>query len=94
MNTDFTNARSSNPTTAAAGKAAITTAITSRIAGYVSGTNSIDGAVRATQYAELDVYNESYNTGANASDFHRRQLLEGDGRRHRRRRGGMDGGAV
>ncbi len=67
VNTDFTNARSSNPTTAAAGKAAITTAITNRIAGYVSGTNSLDGAVRATQYAELDVYNESYNTGANVS---------------------------
>jgi GH35 family endo-1,4-beta-xylanase len=67
VNTDFTNAQSSNPTTAAAGKAAITTAITNRIAGYVSGTNSIDGAVRATQYAELDVYNESFNTGANAS---------------------------
>jgi len=67
INTDFTNAQSSNPTTAAAGKAAITAAITSRIAGYVSGTNSLDGAVRATQYAELDVYNESYNTGANVS---------------------------
>jgi GH35 family endo-1,4-beta-xylanase len=67
VNTDFTNAQSSNPTTAAAGKAAITSAISGRIAGYVSGTNSIDGAIRATQYAELDVYNESYNTGANAS---------------------------
>jgi endo-1,4-beta-xylanase len=67
VNTDFTNARSSNPTTSAAGKAAITTAITNRIASYVGGTNSIDGAIRATQYAELDVYNESYNTGANAS---------------------------
>jgi endo-1,4-beta-xylanase len=67
VNNDFTNARSSNPTTAAAGKAAITTAITNRIAGYVSGTNSIDGAVRTTQYAEMDVYNESYNTGQNAS---------------------------
>jgi endo-1,4-beta-xylanase len=67
VNTDFTNARSSNPTTAAAGKAAITTAINNRIAGYVSGTNSIDGAIRTTQYAEMDVYNESYNTGQNAS---------------------------
>ena len=43
VNTDFTNAQSSNPTTAAAGKAAITTAITNRVAGYVSGTNSLDG---------------------------------------------------
>jgi endo-1,4-beta-xylanase len=67
VNTDFTNAQSSNPTTAAAGKAAITTAITNRIAGYVSGTNSQIGGIRATQYAEMDVYNESYNTGANAS---------------------------
>jgi GH35 family endo-1,4-beta-xylanase len=66
VNTDFTNAQSSNPTTAAAGKSAITTAIANRVAGYVSGTNSINGAIRATQYGELDVYNESYNTGANA----------------------------
>jgi GH35 family endo-1,4-beta-xylanase len=67
VNTDFTNAQSSNPTTSAAGKAAITTAINNRIAGYVSGTNSLDGAVRASQYAELEVYNESYHTGSSVS---------------------------
>jgi GH35 family endo-1,4-beta-xylanase len=67
VNTDFTNAQSSNPTTAAAGKAAITAAITGRINSYVSGTNSITGQPRASEFSELDVYNESYNTGANAS---------------------------
>jgi endo-1,4-beta-xylanase len=69
VNTDFTNARSTNPTTAAAGKAAITAAITARIASYVSGANTVTagGAARATQYAELDVYNEDYHTGAAVS---------------------------
>jgi GH35 family endo-1,4-beta-xylanase len=67
VNNDFTNARSTNPTTAAAGKAAITTAITNRINTYLGGKNSLDGATRATQYAELDVYNEDYHTGAAAS---------------------------
>ncbi len=67
INTDFTNAQSANPTTAAAGKAAITSALANRVANYVGGINSLNGAVRTTQYGELDVYNESYNTGANAS---------------------------
>jgi GH35 family endo-1,4-beta-xylanase len=66
VNTDFTNARSTNPTTSAAGKAAITAAINARIASYVGGINSVDGTPRAQQFAELDVYNESFNTGANA----------------------------
>ena len=74
INTDFTNAQSTNPMTAAAGKAAIQSAITSRISAYLGGTDSLTGgssgipaATRATQYAELDVYNESYHTGAAAS---------------------------
>jgi GH35 family endo-1,4-beta-xylanase len=74
VNTDFTNARSTNPTTAAAGKAAITAAVTNRINNYVGGTNSLTGGstglpatIRASQYAELDVYNESYHTGSAAS---------------------------
>ena len=67
VNTDFTNARSTNPTTAAAGKAAITAAINARIASYVSGTDTVTGAVRATEYGELDVYNESYHTGSSVS---------------------------
>jgi GH35 family endo-1,4-beta-xylanase len=67
INTDFTNARSTNPTTAATAKAAITSRITGRINSYVAGNNSTSQVPRATQFAELDVYNESYHTGAGAS---------------------------
>jgi len=69
VNTDFTNALSSNATTSAAGKAAITTAINNRIANYVGGAvgTGTNGQINATQYAELDVYNEDYHTGAAAS---------------------------
>jgi GH35 family endo-1,4-beta-xylanase len=74
LNTMFTNARSTDPATAAAGKAAIQDAITGRIATYVSGVSSLTGGstgmpavIRTTQYADLDVYNESYNTGANTA---------------------------
>ncbi|HZZ28261.1 MAG TPA: endo-1,4-beta-xylanase [Pirellulales bacterium] len=43
---------------------AITTRLNNRIASYVGGTDSITGKPRATEYSELDVYNESYHTGA------------------------------
>jgi GH35 family endo-1,4-beta-xylanase len=67
INTDFTNARSSNPTTAANAKAAITSALNSRISSYIAGTNSITHVPRAAEFSELEVYNESYHTGAGAS---------------------------
>ncbi len=57
INSDFT----SNNT------AAITTRLNSRIASYVGGTDTITGKPRATEFAELDVYNESYHTGSNSS---------------------------
>lgn len=69
VNTDFTNARSTNAATATAGKAAITTAINNRIANYVGGAvgTGTNGQINATQYAELDVYNEVYHTGSSVS---------------------------
>jgi endo-1,4-beta-xylanase len=67
INTDFTNARSTNPTTSANGKAAITSAITSRINSYVAGNDSITHVPRADEFAELDVYNETFHTGSSVS---------------------------
>ena len=64
INTDFTNSQSTNTTTAANAKADIANQLSTRIANYVGGNNSISGVARATQYAEMDVYNESYHTGA------------------------------
>jgi GH35 family endo-1,4-beta-xylanase len=43
---------------------AITSRVNSRIASYVGGTDTITGKPRATEYSELDVYNESYHTGS------------------------------
>jgi len=57
VNSDFTSNNTS----------AITTRINSRIASYVGGTDTITGKPRATEYAELDVYNESYHTGVNTA---------------------------
>ena len=74
VNTDLTNAQSSNPTTAAAGKAALNTAITNRVGYYVGGgdsaasnfpnnqNNSITGDVRAKDYSQIDVLNEAMLT--------------------------------
>jgi GH35 family endo-1,4-beta-xylanase len=67
INTDFTNARSSTPATAAAGKAAIQSEITTRINNYLGGTVTGTSTKRGADYAELDVYNESYHTGANVA---------------------------
>lgn len=70
----FTQARSTDPATAAAGKATIQNLITGRINSYIGGVNSETGGstgrpaiVRATQYDDLDVYNESYHTGSAAA---------------------------
>jgi endo-1,4-beta-xylanase len=75
LNTPFTNARSADPVVAAAGKQAIQDAITGRIVTYVGGVNSETGGstgrpaiVRTTQYDDLDVYNESFHTGANVAN--------------------------
>jgi endo-1,4-beta-xylanase len=67
INTDFTNARSADPTTAAAGKAAIQSEITARINKYLGGTVTGTAITRASDSAELDVYNESYHTGSNVA---------------------------
>jgi len=57
VNSDFTSNNTS----------AITSRLNGRISSYVSGTDSITGKPRATEYAELDVYNESYHTGVNTA---------------------------
>jgi autotransporter-associated beta strand protein len=74
VNTDLTNAQSSNPTTAAAGLAALNTAITNRIGYYVGGgdtaaagspgnqLNTVTGDVRAKDYSQIDVLNEALLT--------------------------------
>ena len=67
INTDFTNARSSVPATAAAAKATIQSEITTRINNYLGGTVTGTSTKRASDYDELDVYNESYHTGSNAA---------------------------
>jgi GH35 family endo-1,4-beta-xylanase len=64
INTDFTNAQSSNPATAAAAKATIQSEITTRINNYLGGTVTGTSTKRAADYDELDVYNESYHTGS------------------------------
>jgi GH35 family endo-1,4-beta-xylanase len=67
VDADFTDARSTIPATAAAGKAAIQSEVTTRINNYLGGNITGTSTPRASQYAELDVYNESYHTGANTS---------------------------
>jgi hypothetical protein len=67
INSDFTNARSTNATTATAAMNTINGEINTRIANYVGGTDTKTGKVRASEFAEIDVYNESYHTGAGAS---------------------------
>jgi GH35 family endo-1,4-beta-xylanase len=67
INTDFANARSADPATAAAAKATIQNEITTRINNYLGGTVTGTSTKRASDYDELDVYNESYHTGANVA---------------------------
>ena len=74
VNTLLTNAQSSNPTTAAAAKASLNTAITNRIGYYVGGgdtaagvipaspgnqLNTVTGDVRSKDYSQIDVLNEA-----------------------------------
>jgi endo-1,4-beta-xylanase len=74
VNTLLTNAQSTNPTTAAAAKASLNTAITNRIGYYVGGgdsaaanfpnnqKNTVTGDIRAQDYSQIDVLNEPINT--------------------------------
>jgi endo-1,4-beta-xylanase len=55
VNTDLTNAQSSNPTTAATAKTDLSNAITSRIGYYVGNGSATD---RTKNYMEMDVLNE------------------------------------
>ncbi|HEY2825980.1 MAG TPA: endo-1,4-beta-xylanase [Pirellulales bacterium] len=66
---DFTTgrARSTVAATATSWMNTINTRITAHINNYVGGNDSITGVARAKEYDEMDVYNESYNTGANAN---------------------------
>jgi endo-1,4-beta-xylanase len=58
VNTLLTNAQSSNPTTAAAAKADLSNAITSRIGYYVGSNDGTPADDRTRNYMEMDVLNE------------------------------------
>jgi GH35 family endo-1,4-beta-xylanase len=74
INTDFdsSHATSSTQATANMWQNTINSEITTRINNYVGGTDTKTGNIRATEFADLDVYNESYNHAAN-------DVITGDG---------------
>lgn len=69
INTDFdtSHARSTTQATANMWQNTLNSEVTTRINNYVGGTDTKTGNIRATEFSEIDVYNESYHTGAGTS---------------------------